>query len=150
RLIAELRDTPYGDFEVYYTGADPRWLAAQTARYRFFGRRRGYVSDEDLTGASPVWAADFDSMSGCAASARVSADRGVLTVSGVGDSTRTASQTICEAPLKKGAIYQIDADMMFRAGQWALRIVDATAGEWIYERKLGSASSPFDNLFRLA
>ncbi|HSB11006.1 MAG TPA: glycosyltransferase family 39 protein [Blastocatellia bacterium] len=44
-LLGELRDSPYGNFNVYYTGTDPRWVSLQPVRYQFFGKRRGYAKD---------------------------------------------------------------------------------------------------------
>lgn len=44
-LLGELRDSPYGNFQVYYTGTDPRWQELTPVRYQFSGKRRGYTSD---------------------------------------------------------------------------------------------------------
>ena len=43
-LLGEMTDTPYGSFQVYYTGIDPRWLALEPMSYQFFGDRRGYTT----------------------------------------------------------------------------------------------------------
>jgi 4-amino-4-deoxy-L-arabinose transferase-like glycosyltransferase len=43
-LLGEMRDTPYGNLLIYYTGRDPRYLALEPKRYRFFGERRGYIA----------------------------------------------------------------------------------------------------------
>jgi len=37
-LLGALIDTPYGSYEVYYTGTDPRWQALKPREYTFFGR----------------------------------------------------------------------------------------------------------------
>ncbi|HJZ67572.1 MAG TPA: glycosyltransferase family 39 protein [Blastocatellia bacterium] len=42
-LLGEMRDTPYGNLLIYYTGRDPRYLAFPTERYRFFGEHRGHA-----------------------------------------------------------------------------------------------------------
>lgn len=39
-LLGALIDTPYGTYEVYYTGTDPRWQALEPREYRFFSRAR--------------------------------------------------------------------------------------------------------------
>lgn len=35
-LLGSLTDTPYGSYEVYYTGTDARWLALEPREYKFF------------------------------------------------------------------------------------------------------------------
>jgi 4-amino-4-deoxy-L-arabinose transferase-like glycosyltransferase len=45
-LLGELTNTPYGNYQVYYTGVDPRWLERAPIHYQFFGKRNGYTSDE--------------------------------------------------------------------------------------------------------
>ena len=45
-LLGEILDSPYGSFQVYYTGVDPRCLSLAPIRYKFFGLRRGFTGDE--------------------------------------------------------------------------------------------------------
>jgi 4-amino-4-deoxy-L-arabinose transferase-like glycosyltransferase len=45
-LIGELRKTVYGTFQIYYTGADPRYLGLEPKRFQFFGQERGYTTDD--------------------------------------------------------------------------------------------------------
>jgi 4-amino-4-deoxy-L-arabinose transferase-like glycosyltransferase len=45
-LLGEILDSPYGSYQVYYTGVDPRWLALAPVRYKFFGRQRGHTIDK--------------------------------------------------------------------------------------------------------
>jgi hypothetical protein len=45
-LLGEILDSPYGSYEVYYTGVDPRWIALAPIRYQFFGRQRGFLKSE--------------------------------------------------------------------------------------------------------
>lgn len=45
-LLGELTHTPYGTIRVYYTGSNPDYLALEPKTYKFFGRKRGYISDE--------------------------------------------------------------------------------------------------------
>jgi hypothetical protein len=54
-LLGEILDSPYGSFQVYYTGVDPRWLALQPIRYQLFGNRRGCTSDKLISSAREVW-----------------------------------------------------------------------------------------------
>jgi 4-amino-4-deoxy-L-arabinose transferase-like glycosyltransferase len=41
-LLGEMRDTPYGNLLIYYTGSDTRLLALTPKHYQFFGNKRGY------------------------------------------------------------------------------------------------------------
>jgi 4-amino-4-deoxy-L-arabinose transferase-like glycosyltransferase len=43
-LLGEMRDTPYGNLMIYYTGTDPRYLALAPKLYQFYGDLRGHVS----------------------------------------------------------------------------------------------------------
>jgi 4-amino-4-deoxy-L-arabinose transferase-like glycosyltransferase len=43
-LLGEMRDTPYGNLLIYYTGSDSRYLARAPRRYQFFGERRGHAN----------------------------------------------------------------------------------------------------------
>jgi hypothetical protein len=45
-LLGELTNTRYGTIRVYYTGRNPDNLALEPKTYKFFGRKRGYISDE--------------------------------------------------------------------------------------------------------
>ncbi len=41
-LLGEMRETPYGNLLIYYTGNDPRYLTLAPKRYQFFGELRGH------------------------------------------------------------------------------------------------------------
>ncbi len=45
-LLGEMWNTPYGNLLIYYTGADPRYLAIKPKRYEFFGELGGYTIQE--------------------------------------------------------------------------------------------------------
>lgn len=45
-LLGSMEDTPYGDIEIFYMGVDPRYRSLAPQHYRFFGVRRGVVSQE--------------------------------------------------------------------------------------------------------
>lgn len=45
-LLGSMDDTPYGDIEIYYMGTDPRYRVFAPKHYRFFGVRRGFVSQD--------------------------------------------------------------------------------------------------------
>jgi len=57
-LLAELDRTAYGNFAVYYTGNDPRFLQLLPKRFYFFGRQSGYVSEDRLANSREVWSTD--------------------------------------------------------------------------------------------
>lgn len=42
-LLGEMKETPYGNLLIYYTGNDPRYLALAPKRYQFFGEVRGHA-----------------------------------------------------------------------------------------------------------
>ncbi|HXU39995.1 MAG TPA: glycosyltransferase family 39 protein [Blastocatellia bacterium] len=44
--LGSMEDTPYGDIEIYYMGTDPRYRTLAPKHYRFFGVRRGFVSQD--------------------------------------------------------------------------------------------------------
>jgi 4-amino-4-deoxy-L-arabinose transferase-like glycosyltransferase len=46
-LLGEMRDTPYGNLLIYYTGSDRRYLARAPRRYQFFGERRGHANIDE-------------------------------------------------------------------------------------------------------
>ncbi len=54
-LVGSVEDTPYGNFQIYYTGTDPSYRALQPKNYYFFQRWRGYVSREQIADARTIW-----------------------------------------------------------------------------------------------
>lgn len=44
-LLGEVRNSVYGNFQVYYTGTDPRWLDLSPVSYQFAGKKRGYTRE---------------------------------------------------------------------------------------------------------
>lgn len=44
-LLGEMRETPYGNLMIYYTGNDPRYLSLAPKRYQFFDELRGHVEE---------------------------------------------------------------------------------------------------------
>jgi hypothetical protein len=51
-LIGAMDNTPYGNFRIYYTGIDPRYLALKPTRYRFSYPRSGHIIEEPTGGES--------------------------------------------------------------------------------------------------
>ena len=42
-LLGEMKNTPYGNLLIYYSGSDPRYLEMKPKRYEFFGELGGYT-----------------------------------------------------------------------------------------------------------
>jgi len=59
-LLAELIETPYGNFNVYYTGTDRSYLSASPRRIYFFGQWNGHATQEQVDTAPVVWTAGSD------------------------------------------------------------------------------------------
>src|SRR5262245_55995108 len=59
-LLAELFETPYGNFNIYYTGADRSYLTAPARRFYFFRQWNGHATQEEVDAAPLVWTATPD------------------------------------------------------------------------------------------
>jgi len=59
-LLAELIETPYGNFNIYYTGNDRAFLATPPRRIYFFGQWDGHTTQEEVDAAPVVWSAGSD------------------------------------------------------------------------------------------
>jgi 4-amino-4-deoxy-L-arabinose transferase-like glycosyltransferase len=54
-LLAELVETPYGNFDIYYTGTKPSYLAMPGKRYYFFRQWNGHATQDQVDAARTVW-----------------------------------------------------------------------------------------------
>jgi hypothetical protein len=110
-LIGELCETAYGNFNVYYTGKDPTFLALTPKREYLFGWQRGLVSDEQLASAEEVWSAGPLEISLNSAVTPLSvADPGEEEES-ARPSKATRSTDIAKADLKSSGIFQLLVDL---------------------------------------
>jgi len=141
RLLAELTDTPYGNFHIYYTGLDPRY-GAEPKRYHFFRRWSGHVSAEQVAQAREVWSATAAELDGASTSkTEAGSDRALRVVSSQGSFTelstvelrpRTAYELILEANRSEG---------------WELVLIDDASGSWIKQIELDDENN-IDEPFR--
>jgi 4-amino-4-deoxy-L-arabinose transferase-like glycosyltransferase len=139
-LLGELMNTPYGDYQVYYTGVDPRWLERAPVRYQFFGKRRGYASDEQVARAREIWAAGPDELKQCAglASSAIGSD-GAAIESPQQSARADGFIKLCEIELEPSTIYQMNVDPTTQANHWTLVALEDKSGAWLGYRKLGEA-----------
>lgn len=147
-LLGEMMNTPYGNLNIYYTGTDPRWLALKTVRYQFFGKQRGYVSEDQIADAAEVWsatAADLTQFTGVA-------DKAVGPEGLSVEKTHRGDQLIalCSVELKPDTIYQLSVQATAVAKQWSLVVVEDNTGERLYSQNLEETTTPaaFDRCFR--
>src|SRR2546423_1554891 len=116
-LLGELSNTPYGNFRVYYTGNDPRFLTRAPVRYRFFRRWRGHVTDEQIGAARQVWNQRYDA-----------ANELGLMIAPPDKSARADGAAVIDAvALKPNTIYQLQVEAASNS-DWQLVIADAQSG----------------------
>lgn len=142
-LLGELRDTPYGNFAVYYTGVDPRYLAIRAKSFQMFGRWRGHVSDQQIAEAREVWKADANELSKCAGQAEPT------NVSG-GFAIRSQSFVdLCALELAPNTAYQLSLDESSNS-EWEAVIINQDTGSWVKQIEIGSSTSRqhIEELFR--
>jgi 4-amino-4-deoxy-L-arabinose transferase-like glycosyltransferase len=125
-LLGELDKTPYGTFNIYYTGNDQQYLALAPRRYYFFGRRRGYASDEQIAEGREVWAADAAQMSRSASSVDLRPEPD--DVESPSDKIERSRVTnLCAVELDPNKIYQVRADASY-GGDFELLVLDDVTG----------------------
>ena len=146
-LLGELYDTPYGSYEVYYTGTDARWLALVPRRFQFFGKLRGVVSEDQMAEAHEVWSAK-------PADLQLRAEAVEATVGAEGLSIRRApDQAVIElsaVDLKPNTIYQLQHDATSSGDEWTIMVLEDQTDQRLYEKKISltPASESLTGLFR--
>jgi 4-amino-4-deoxy-L-arabinose transferase-like glycosyltransferase len=130
-LLGELQKTAYGSFRVYYTGSDPRFVASAPKRYYFFGRRRGYVSDEQVAAGREVWKAEYPKLTPNSSSG------GLVAEPDDPDDQEQPEETprgklvdLCSVELEANMVYQLSADASCR-GECELIVADGGTGKII-------------------
>jgi 4-amino-4-deoxy-L-arabinose transferase-like glycosyltransferase len=134
-LLAELRDTPYGAIRVYYTGANPDYLARQPKTFYFFGQRRGYVTEEQLAGAREVWSGESSAPINQAFESGL-----VIDIGGFSINPKPRSRKLIDlwsVDLKPETIYSLTLDATSRAGRWELTLVDERSGALLHREQIG-------------
>src|SRR5712692_2552199 len=142
-LLGELKDTPYGNFAVNYTGVDPRYLAIPPRSFQMFGRWRGHVSDQQIAEAREVWKAGANELSkyaGQAEPGNASADFAIRSQSIV---------DLCALDLAPNTAYQLSLDESSNS-DWEVVIIDQETGSWAKQIDIGRATSRqrIEELFR--
>lgn len=139
-LLGELRDTPYGNFFVYYTGVDPRYLALQPRYYQFFGRWRGHVSSEQIASGREVWTASAADLK---ASAKLAdplvASEGLAISDRRGSSGESIFTELCSVELKPSTAYQLVLDLK-SSDEWEAVVMEETTGVWIKQIEIGGGN----------
>ena len=125
-LLGELKRTAYGSFYVYYTGTDPRILSRTAKRYCFFGRQRGYVSDDQIASGREVWTASAADLTPTATSINpvIEADDPDEPPE---EGSRGRVLELCAVELEANTIYQVSADAA-NSGRQEILVLDASTG----------------------
>jgi hypothetical protein len=137
-LLGEMENTPYGDVEIYYTGTNPQYLALAPQRYRFFGVRRGFVSEEQVANAREVWSPQpGDLARGLGAVAEMQ-PAGLMIHPPPNNSVDRGLIALADIDLKPDAVYQLQARVR-SSGQWELVVIDERTGVWIDQYKIAES-----------
>jgi 4-amino-4-deoxy-L-arabinose transferase-like glycosyltransferase len=150
-LLGVLTNTPYGNYEVYYTGVDPRWLGRRPIRYHFLGKRRGYVTDEQIALAREAWAAGPAELRQCAGLANSTIESGGVVVERSPYGTREDGFIkLCDVELEPDTIYLMDVDATAANNQWKLLALEDYSGTWLGHKEIGDRKrpNPLEGLFK--
>ncbi|PYP83655.1 MAG: hypothetical protein DMF61_22560 [Blastocatellia bacterium AA13] len=122
-LLGKIYDTPYGNFQIYYTGSDPILRTAPADNYYFFQRWRGHVSQAQIDAARIAWQADAN----------------FLEERAHANSSVNGIQEIDSINLRSGAAYQIAVDVSRLSADVDLVVSDAN-GVWLKEISLKASN----------
>jgi len=126
-LIGELHNTAYGNFAIYYTGSRPEYRALAPKRYRFFGRLRGHVSDEQIENAREVWSKDASELQELSSATMQGKKQVDLNAS---SANSNGLIEIGSVDLQSRYIYQVRLEAQI-SGDWQLIVIDANNGVWL-------------------
>jgi 4-amino-4-deoxy-L-arabinose transferase-like glycosyltransferase len=148
KLIARLRRTAWGTLSVYYTGANPAYLSLAPAHYLFFGRERGYVSENEIEAAREVWTATAEDMIQSASGENQFASSGGFTIQQSSDATGAAK--LGAIHLKPATVYQLILDTGNQRARWEIVVTDEETSAVIYDGKLEAhdEAQRFADLFK--
>lgn len=140
KLIAELKRTAYGTLSVYYTGTNAAHLSLDPVRYIFFGKDRGYVSENEIEAAREVWAATAEDLNGSAGVAN-------NIISQAGFTVRDSGLTkLCSVELNQATIYQLILETTGQQGRWEVVIRDEETSAVLFDGKL--SAQRFADIFK--
>jgi 4-amino-4-deoxy-L-arabinose transferase-like glycosyltransferase len=134
-LLGELTGTPYGNFLVYYTGNNPRYLESQPKRYYFFRRWRGHVNDQQISQAREVLSADAAEL-GRISSITDSVLRSEGLVIRPGQLVE-----VCPIDLKRNAVYQAKIGLS-SPSDCEVVLIDPETGHWITNIEVSGRPEP--------
>jgi 4-amino-4-deoxy-L-arabinose transferase-like glycosyltransferase len=151
-LLGELSNTPYGNFRVYYTGNDPRFLTLAPQRYTFFRRWRGHVTNEQIAAARPAWSKQYDVSNevGLLNERRqMSNELGLMIAPPDKNAGGDGSQTIETIELKPKTIYQLQLEAA-SGSDWQLVIADGQSGVELEQTEVigGAVEARTEQVFR--
>jgi hypothetical protein len=147
RLIAELENTAYGTLSVYYTGASPAHVSLVPARYIFFGKERGHVSEDEIKSAREVWAAGAEELSQTTSgSNNIFSPEGLTLQPGAGHDLIK----LCSIDLKPATIYQLILEASNQRGRWEISITDEETSALLFEGRIGGRgdAGSFKDVFK--
>lgn len=133
-LLAELKDTPYGAIRVYYTGANPEHLAREAKIYYFFGRQKGFVSQEQVATAREVWSVGSNAPGTLDVGSGLTADSDGFSIQAKEKSGKSIE--LWSIDLKPETIYRLSFDASLKAGKWELALMDEQAGGVIHQEQV--------------
>jgi hypothetical protein len=134
KLIAQLRRTAWGTLSVYYTGANPAYLSLAPAHYLFFGRERGYVSENEIDAAREVWTASAEELSQSASGENQFASSGSFTIQRSADATGAVK--LGAIHLKPATVYQLILETGNQRGRWEIVVTEEDTSVVTYDGKL--------------
>jgi hypothetical protein len=150
-LLGEMENTPYGDIEIYYTGTNPEYLALAPQRYRFFGVRRGFVSDEQVANSREVWSSQPGGLARALGAMAEMQPAGLMIQPPPNSNVDRGLIVLADIDLKPDAIYHLQA-LVRSSGQWELVVVDQRTGVWIDQCRIaeGEEAENVESIFKAA
>lgn len=131
-LVSELRRTPYGDIDIYYTGANPEYLGLATKRFYFFDWRGGHVTGEQVLRARDVWFAGPAELSRSLNLTDSAISPNGFTIQlPQRDARKNWPMELCSLELNGNTAYEMSIDGTFDIPQLELAVVDEKTGVWI-------------------
>jgi hypothetical protein len=125
-LLAELIETPYGNFNIYYTGTDRVYLDSPPSRIYFFGQWNGHASQEQVDAARVVWSAGADGPLTPASNQRAQSGGDNRLPESAGNSS--ASSLPMTIPLKRRTIYTIEFTCPVSSANSELLVTESETG----------------------
>lgn len=112
-FLGSVKGTPYGDFRAYYTGSDPQRRTIQPRSYQFFGNRRGYVNEQQVSEAREVLSLEARELSNEQATARHTSS---------GESSPNEAMRLCSATVKPFTVYVATILIAGPTDRWEIEV----------------------------